>query len=52
MDPLPPATKESATLDKEAMEKYPSTYGEKYCTLQWRKGMTSVKKVMEKKWDW
>ena len=50
----PPATEESATLAKEAMENYPSTYGERFCTVQWRKGMTSntVKKVIEKKWDW
>ena len=50
----PPATEESATLAKEAMENYPSKYGERFCTVQWRKGMTSntVKKVIEKKWDW
>ena len=50
----PPATEESANLSKEALEKFPSKFGERFCTLQWRKGMTSstVQKVLEKKWDW
>ena len=52
----PPATEESANLSKQDMED-PSRFGERFCTLQWRKGMTSpspttVKKAMEKKWDW
>ena len=50
----PPATEESANLSKEALEKFPSKFGERFCTLQWRQGMTSstVQKVLEKKWDW
>ena len=50
----PPATEQSANLSKEALDNFPSKFGERFCTLQWIKGMTSctVKKVLEKKWDW
>ena len=49
----PPATEESANLSKKAMANYPSKYGERYCTVQWRQGTTSdtVKKAIAKKWD-
>ena len=29
----PPATEDSAKLVKAAMQHYPSTYGERYCTM-------------------
>ena len=50
----PPATQDSASLAKEAMKNYKSKYGERYCTLYWKPGVTSstVKKIESKEWDW
>ena len=50
----PPATSDSAKLAENALQNYSSKYGERYCTLNWRPGVTSstVKKVESKSWDW
>ena len=50
----PPATQDSASFVKEAMKNYQSKFGERYCTLYWKPGVTSstVKKVESKQWDW
>ena len=50
----PPATPDSAKLAENAMQNYCSKYGERYCTLHWRPGVTSctVKKIESKSWDW
>ena len=50
----PPATPDSASLAEAAMKNYQSKYGERYCTLMWRPGITSrtVQKVESKPWDW
>ena len=45
----PPATQDSASLAKEAMKNFKSKYGERYCTLYWKPGITSstVKKIVK-----
>ena len=50
----PSATEDSAKLVKAAVQHYPSTYRERYCTVHWRQGTTSdtVNKVISKKWEW
>ena len=37
----PPATPDSAEISKAAMTKYSSKFGERYCTVHWRPGVTS-----------
>ena len=46
------ATPDSVKLAENAMQNYNSKYGERYCTLNWRPGVTSsiVKKVESKSW--
>ena len=50
----PCATQDAADFMAKVVKRYPSQYGERYCTRFWYKGASSniVNKVRSRKWDW